>query len=124
MKPIISGSDYYLSATDEYPILFVMAALTKGTSKFKGISELSNKESNRILEMKNILKKVGVRSVSSKNSLTIFGKNTFKKKNSLIKIDSKNDHRIAMSTAILAMSTGNRLLIKNFETVNTSSPSF
>tara|TARA_B100001029_G_scaffold30242_1_gene22421 strand:- start:3325 stop:4674 length:1350 start_codon:yes stop_codon:yes gene_type:complete len=124
LKPIISGSDYYLSATDEYPILFVMAALTKGTSKFKGISELSNKESNRILEMKNILKKVGVRSVSSKNSLTIFGKNTFKKKNSLIKIDSKNDHRIAMSTAILAMSTGTRLLIKNFETVNTSSPSF
>ena len=61
---------------------------------------------------------------SSKNSLTIFGKNTFKKKNSLIKIDSKNDHRIAMSTAILAMSTGTRLLIKNFETVNTSSPSF
>ena len=37
-----------LNSTDEYPILFVIAALTKGVSIFKGISDLANKESNRI----------------------------------------------------------------------------
>ena len=37
--------------TDEYPILFIMAGLIKGTSIFKGINDLTNKESNRILEM-------------------------------------------------------------------------
>ena len=40
-----------MSSTDEYPILFVIAALTKGTSSFSGISDLKNKESNRIKEM-------------------------------------------------------------------------
>ena len=32
---IKSKPTYYLSATDEYPIMFVMAALTNGISKFK-----------------------------------------------------------------------------------------
>ena len=48
-----------MSATDEYPILFVIAALTKGTSLFKGIEGLANKESNRIEEMKKILIQIG-----------------------------------------------------------------
>ena len=46
---------HYLTATDEYPIMFVIAALTNGISKFYGIAELANKESNRILEMKKII---------------------------------------------------------------------
>ena len=46
---------HYLTATDEYPIMFVIAAFLKGTSKFTGIGELANKESNRIIEMKKIL---------------------------------------------------------------------
>ena len=37
-----------LLQTDEYPILFVIAALTKGTSVFRGIENLANKESNRL----------------------------------------------------------------------------
>ena len=39
------------NSTDEYPILFVIAALTKGVSIFKGIKDLKNKESDRIKEM-------------------------------------------------------------------------
>ena len=124
IKPIKSNSVYYLSATDEYPIMFVIAALTKGISRFQGIKELANKESNRILEMERVLKKIGVKCKSKKDSITIFGKNRIDKKNNIIKVDSKNDHRIAMSCAILALSTGIKLLIKGFETVNTSSPSF
>ena len=46
------------------------------------------------------------------------------KRNNLIKVDSVNDHRIAMSCFILALISGSRLLIKGFETVKTSSPSF
>ena len=124
IKPIKSNSVYYLSATDEYPIMFVIAALTKGISRFQGIKELANKESNRILEMERVLKKIGVKCKSKKDSITIFGKNRIDKKNNIITVDSKNDHRIAMSCAILALSTGIKLLIKGFETVNTSSPSF
>ena len=48
LKPIKASKNYYVNSTDEYPILFVIAALTKGISIFKGISDLANKESNRI----------------------------------------------------------------------------
>ena len=54
LRAIKAGPEFYVSATDEYPILFVTAALVKGISIFRGISDLVNKESNRILEMKNI----------------------------------------------------------------------
>ena len=49
LKPINASKLYYTTMTDEYPILFIMAALIKGVSTFKGISYLANKESNRIL---------------------------------------------------------------------------
>ena len=44
--------------------LFVIAALTKGISIFKGIKDLANKESNRITEMQKILKQIGIKSIS------------------------------------------------------------
>ena len=47
LRPINASKEYYVNSTDEYPILFVIAALTKGISKFKGIGDLANKESNR-----------------------------------------------------------------------------
>ena len=57
---------YYVNSTDEYPILFVIAGLTKGVSTFNGISDLVNKESNRIKEMQNVLRQVGIKSFYSK----------------------------------------------------------
>ena len=119
-----TNASHYLTATDEYPIMFVIAALTKGTSKFTGISELANKESNRILEMKRILIKIGVKCKSTVDSMTIYGGKNFIKKNSFLKVRSVNDHRIAMACAILALSTGVKMSISGFETVKTSSPSF
>ena len=52
LKPIKASKFYYTNMTDEYPILFVMAALIKGISTFKGIDDLANKESNRIMKCK------------------------------------------------------------------------
>ncbi len=124
MRPIKSKPTHYLSATDEFPIMFVIAALTNGISKFYGIAELANKESNRILEMKKILNKIGIKCKSTKDSIIIFGRNKIFKKKSLIRVDCKKDHRIAMSSAVLALNTGMNFSIKGFDTVKTSSPSF
>ena len=44
--------------------------------------------------------------------------------NKKIVIENLGDHRIAMSAFILAILTNAKTLIKNFETVFTSSPSF
>jgi len=124
LKAIKASPDYYVSATDEYPVLFIIAALTKGTSIFKGIQDLANKESNRIEEMKKILNQIGVKYKSSKNEMKIFGTSQIKNISTIIKVPNLGDHRICMSAAILSLVTGVKAKIKNFETVRTSSPSF
>ena len=124
IKPIRASKEYYVKATDEYPILFVIAALTKGISIFKGIDDLANKESNRIKEMQKILKQVGIKTVASKNKIKIYGKNLVENKNKKISVPNLGDHRICMSTLILSLITGVETKINSFETVYTSSPSF
>ena len=73
MKPITASKSFYTNTTDEYPILFVIASLIKGVSVFKGIGDLTNKESNRITEMQKILKQINIKSNFSKDELRIFG---------------------------------------------------
>ena len=124
MKPIKASKKYYVNSTDEYPILFVIAALTNGISTFEGISDLANKESNRIKEMQNILRQVGIKSIATKDKFKIFGKKDLNVRNRKIYVPNLGDHRICMSCFVLAILTGAKAKIKNFETVNSSSPSF
>ena len=119
-----AGSEYYVSTTDEYPILFVIAGLIKGISVFKKIADLSNKEANRIVEMQKILHQIGIKSKFSNENLKIYGQGLINYENKKIITKNLGDHRICMSTFILALLTGARANIKNFETVFTSSPSF
>jgi len=123
LKPIIVSKDVG-KFIDELPILFVIASLIEGKSKFKNVGDLKFKESNRLLESKKILTQAGVKCKSTKDSITISGKNKFKNLNKLILIKTKGDHRICMSAVILALITGLRTKIKNFETVDTSFPGF
>ena len=124
LKPMKTEASIYPRTTDEYLILFVIAALTKGISTFKGISDLANKESSRAYEMKKILKQIGIRCELSKNEMKIFGKGMIDASNKKIIVKNLGDHRIAMCSFILAILTNAKTTIKNFETVFTSSPSF
>ena len=124
LAPIKAGSVHYASSADEYPIMFVMAALIPGTSVFRGIKDLANKESNRIEEMKKILVQTGIKCKSKKDEMKIYGLKKINNKNKIINVPNLSDHRICMSAAILSLVTGIRTKIKNFETVKTSSPSF
>ena len=124
LRSLKASKEYYVNSTDEYPILFVIAALTKGLSVFKGIQDLANKESNRIKEMQKILKQVGVKSAATKNQLKIFGKGMINARNKRILVPNLGDHRICMSSFVLGLLTGAKVKIKNFETIFTSSPNF
>ena len=124
LKPFNVPQKYYVNSTDEYPIMFVMAALTKGTSIFKCIGDLANKESNRALEMQKILNQINVKSKLRKDSFTINGQGKIDASNKIINVPNLGDHRICMSSFVLALLTGAKVKIKNFETVFTSSPSF
>ena len=124
LKSIKTKAAIYPRTTDEYLILFVVAALTKGISTFKGISDLANKESSRAHEMKKILKQIGIRCELSADEMKIFGKGMIDASNKKISVGNLGDHRIAMCTFILAILTNANTTIKNFETVFSSSPSF
>ena len=124
LKPIKATKDYYVKATDEFPILFIISALTKGVSIYKGLGGLKNKESNRVEEMRKILKQVGIKTEFKNDNVKIFGEYFSKKKNKIIKVSNLGDHRICMSTVIFSLVTGVICNIKNFETVFTSSPNF
>lgn len=124
LKPIKASKKFYASMTDEYPILFVMAALIKGISTFKGIGDLANKESNRILEMQKILNQINIKSKVLKDEFRIYGQGIIDASDKKIYVPNLGDHRICMSSFILALLTGAKTKIKNFETVFTSSPSF
>ncbi len=124
IKPIKSLANMYPSTTDEYLLLFCIAGLTRGTSSFKGISDLSNKESSRAHEMKKILNQLGIKCKLTKNEMKVFGKGMINGKGKKIFVGNLGDHRIAMCTFILAILTKAKTKIRNFETVFTSSPSF
>ncbi len=123
-KPIISPKNFYEKTTDEFPVLFCIAALTKGTSIFRGIGDLANKESNRVKEMQKILKQIGIKSTFNKNEMKIYGKSFIENKNKKIRVPNLGDHRICMSSTVLSLATGIKARINNFETVKTSSPNF
>ena len=97
--------------------------MTKGVSKFTGISELRHKESDRIKSMEIGLNRIGIKTKSTYDSLIIYGNPDIKIRNKL-DIFSSDDHRVAMSWAILGLILGIKIKIHNFETVNTSFPNF
>ena len=123
LKPINCPKKLVPAAIDEFPLLFSIAAIIKGTSKFSGIRELRYKESDRIKNMEIGLNQIGIRTKSTKDSLKIFGNPKIQIRNTL-KIFSKKDHRIAMAFFCLGQLLDGKILIYDFKTVNTSFPKF
>ena len=124
LKPIKTKADMYPSTTDEYLLLFLIAAFQNGVSVFEGISGLANKESSRAFEMKKILNQIGIKCVLKKDQMKIYGQKMIDASRKKIEVSNLQDHRIAMCAFILAILTKAKTKIKNFETVYTSSPSF
>ena len=124
LKPLKTPASMYPSTTDEYLLLFLIAALQKGISVFKGISDLANKESSRAYEMKKILNQLGIQCKLIKDEMKIYGKGMIDASDKKINVGNLGDHRVAMCAFLLGVLTNATTNIKNFETVFTSSPSF
>ena len=107
---------------DEVPILSIAAAFSEGISIFKGLKELTVKESNRLdLIHKNLLR-IGVKSEIKGFDLYIYGNNKLKKGNA--KIVHNHDHRIIMAFYIANLICEKDNIFKDKSCVNTSYPSF
>jgi len=123
LKSVNCPKNLVPATIDEFPLLFIVASLIKGTTKFSGIGELRHKESDRIKNMEVGLNKIGIKTKSTLDSLKIFG-NPSIQINKTLRIFSKNDHRIAMSFFCLGQLLKGKIKISNFETVNTSFSKF
>tara|TARA_B100001057_G_scaffold497205_1_gene600733 strand:+ start:1486 stop:2784 length:1299 start_codon:yes stop_codon:yes gene_type:complete len=107
---------------DEIPVLSIAASFAKGLSIFKGLKELTVKESNRLLLINQNLKRMGVESEIKGFDLYIYGDNELKKGGAII--DHHQDHRIVMSFYIanLVCQKNNKIVDKS--STKTSYPGF
>ena len=107
---------------DEIPILSVVASFANGLTVFKGLKELTVKESNRLLLIHENLNKIGVKSIIKKYDLYIYGNRDLKKGGAIIK--HSDDHRILMSFFIANLICKKNNIINDKSCVKTSYPSF
>lgn len=99
-------------------IISVVAAFSKGKSVLSGISRLKYKESDRIKAITDMLTSARIKWELS-DALTVYGGMP-----NGGKFDSKNDHRTAMSCAVLAAYAKGNSLIEGAEAVKKSYPNF
>jgi 3-phosphoshikimate 1-carboxyvinyltransferase len=106
-------------AIDEFPILFIAAASASGTTTITGAEELRKKETDRIAVMARGLETVGIAVEEFPDGARITG--------GRIRggtVDSRGDHRIAMSFAVASLRASEHIDILNTAEVATSFPSF
>lgn len=105
---------------DELPIIAIMACFAKGTTIIADAAELKVKESNRIDVMVHNLSLMGADVTATEDGMIIHGGNALKG----AVIDSKADHRIAMSFAIAGLLSDGAVSILGKNCVDISYPTF
>lgn len=106
-------------AIDEFPVLFVAAAVASGTTRLSGAEELRVKESDRIQVMADNLIAVGVKARATPDGMVIEGGPIGGGQ-----VDSHGDHRIAMSFTVAAQLASGPITIADCANVATSFPGF
>ncbi len=122
LKSVLLEADDIPVQIDEIPILSIAASYANGLTVFKGLKELTVKESNRLLLINENLKKIGVKSQIKNYDLYINGNCNLKKGAGIIK--HNEDHRILMSFFIANMICKKNNIIKDKSCVKTSYPAF
>ena len=124
LKSINCPTKFNSSAIDEFLVIFLVAAKSKGISYFKNLSELNHKESPRLYWSSKILNLMGVKNITTNDSIKIYGNPNLKINN---KIHIKNylkDHRIFMMSVIAGLTCGGNWKINDKDSIKTSFPSF
>ena len=106
-------------APDLFPPLAALATYCNGTSAIKGVSRLINKESNRSKALVEEFTKLGVRVEVVDDYMLITGGPV-----SGGEAASRNDHRIAMALAVIALRAKGEVQIKDSHAISKSYPAF
>jgi 3-phosphoshikimate 1-carboxyvinyltransferase len=111
------------SMIDEFPILFVAAALAKGRTVARGLEELRVKESDRIAVMAQGLRAIGAKVEELEDGLIIDGTDGVPLMGGAA-VAARLDHRIAMSFAVAGLVSTKPVIIDDMAPVATSFPGF
>ncbi len=114
------------SMIDEFPVLFVAAALAQGTTTTKGLEELRVKESDRLAAMAAALSLAGARVEEHEDGLTIHGSEGDPLPGTPpgAEVATLLDHRIAMSMAIAGLVSRKGVAVDDTAPIATSFPTF
>ena len=111
-------------AIDEFLIIFLVAAKSRGVSYFKNIGELNQKESPRLKWGAKILNKIGIKTITTDNSIKIFGNPNLKINKKIVIKNYLKDHRVFMTSVITALVFGGTWIIHDKDSIKTSFPTF
>ena len=109
---------------DEFLTIFLVCAKAKGISKFIGISELREKESDRLKIAANFLKSIGIKVDEKFDSLKIYGNPKLEIKKKVIIKNFLMDHRVFMMSCVAALTLGGNFKIYDKKSINSSFPNF
>lgn len=104
---------------DLVPICAVLGAVASGTTIINNIERLKIKESDRVLSTIDMLKAFGIKAEEKDNSLIVYGG---KIKGG--KVNSFNDHRIVMASAVLGAVADGESQVIDADAVQKSYPTF
>jgi 3-phosphoshikimate 1-carboxyvinyltransferase len=121
LRAIAVGGETVPRAIDEIPIVCALAARARGTTQIRDAEELRHKESDRIATMAGVLRAFGVACEEKPDGLDVEGR-----EGPLVAadVDSKGDHRIAMTAAVLALVARGPTKIRDAACIATSYPKF
>ena len=123
LKGVTVPEDRAPSMIDEYPVLAVAAAFAEGATVMNGLDELRVKESDRIATMAAGLLAAGVGVEELPDGLIVQGDGGAKVTGGN-QVETKLDHRIAMSFAVLSLMAKSPVTVDDRAPIATSFPGF
>jgi 3-phosphoshikimate 1-carboxyvinyltransferase len=121
LRSVAVGGETVPRAIDEIPIACALAARASGTTRISDAEELRHKESDRIATMARVLRAFGVSCSERPDGLDVEGKAGPLE---AADVDSRGDHRIAMTAAVLALVARGPCRVRDAGCIATSYPKF
>lgn len=105
---------------DEIPILALAAARAEGVSRFRGLSELRHKESDRLAAVIELLTALGVKARAEGDDLIVEGAPKLRG----ARVKARKDHRLAMTAFVAGLIAEGAVIVDDPDCAKISYPTF
>ena len=120
LTAVVIGPAEVPALIDEIPILALAASQARGLSRFRGVSELRHKESDRLAGTVRLLRSFGAKAWAEGDDLVIAGPARLRG----ARFDPAGDHRLAMAAAVAGLAAEGRTVVLDAGCAAASYPGF